>query len=223
MLSILLLWIIAPIAIYCGLIICNNVVLTFILFYIGICLIIPIADLIIFQKKDLKEYIRYLGFKNCKKTLIPSTIIGVIFCTSIYLFFIILEKYVMDVGQMQEILNSWNINNKYIIPLLFTMIIANSLFEEVYWRGYIYGKLINITTPVKTLLLTSAFYASYHLITTINLFSFRYGLLFTIVIYGIGYFWGYMRKKFDSIYFSVISHLLADLGIMLIYVRYFYH
>ncbi len=41
------------------------------------------------------------------------------------------------------------------------------------------------------------------------------------IIFGIGFFWGYMRKKYDSIFFPVISHLLADLGIMLIYFKYF--
>jgi membrane protease YdiL (CAAX protease family) len=222
MLSILLLWIIVPIAIFFSLVVFNNVILTFILFYGVICLLIPIVDLFIIQKKNIKEYLQYLGFKNFKKTIIPSTIIGIIFSTSIYLFFIILERYVMDIGQMQRILDNWNINNKYIIPLLFTMIIANSVFEEVYWRGYIYKKIEDLYNPIKVLILTSLFYASYHLITTINLFSIWYGIIFTLIIFGAGFFWGFMRKKFNSIYFSIISHLLADLGIMLIYVRYFY-
>jgi CAAX protease family protein len=222
MLSILLLWVIAPLSIYFGLVIFNNVVLTFILFYGIICLLIPIADLMIIQKKNIKEYLHYLGFRNFKRTLIPSAIIGIIFCTSIFVFFIFLEKYLMNIGQMQQILDNWNINNNYIIPLLFTMIIANSVFEEVYWRGYIYKKLESLVSPIKVLILTSLFYASYHLITTINLFSIWYGFIFTVIIFGVGFFWGYMRGKFNSIYFSIISHLLADLGIMLIYVRFFY-
>jgi len=218
---ILLLWIIVPIAIYLSLIVLNNVVVTFILFYVIICVLIPIVDLIFMQKKSLKEYLQYIGFCNLKKTFIPATIIGIIFCISIFAFFVLLKNYVLKTDQIQTILNSWNINNKYLIPLLFTMIVANSVLEEVYWRGYIFKKLESVVSPPKVIVYSSLFYASYHLITTINLFSIWYGIFFTAAIFGVGYFWGFMRRKFDSIYYSVISHLLADLGIMLIYVRYF--
>ncbi len=221
MFKILLLWIIAPIAIFLSLIVFNNVTLTFILFYGVVCLMVPIIDLIIIQKMSFKEYFQSLGFNNFKKAVIPATIIGIVFCSSIFVFFVFLEKYVMQIDQMQAMLDSWNINNEYIILLLFLMIFANSVLEEVYWRGYIFNKLNKIVTPTKVLIISSLFYASYHLITTINLFSIWYGLIFTIIIFGVGYFWGFMRKKYNSIYFSVISHLLADLGIMLIYVRYF--
>jgi membrane protease YdiL (CAAX protease family) len=221
MFLILFLWILAPISIYLGLIVFNNVALTFILFYGFICLIIPIIDLIIIQRKNIKDYFAFLGFKNIKETFLPSFIIGIFFYISIFVFFVLLQKYVLKIDQVQAILDNWNIDNKYIIPFLFTMIIANSVFEEIYWRGYIYKKLENIVSSTRVILLTSSFYASYHLITTINLFSLLYGIIFTCVVFGIGLFWGYMRKKYDSIYFPIISHLLADLGIMLIYLKYF--
>ena len=77
MIKIFLLWIIALIAIYLGLVIFNNVVLTFILFYGAICLLKPIIDLMIINKKNYKEYLLYLGFKNSKNTIIPSSITGI--------------------------------------------------------------------------------------------------------------------------------------------------
>jgi membrane protease YdiL (CAAX protease family) len=219
---ILILWIIVPVAIYLGLAVFHNVVLTFIVFYGIICLLIPIVDLLFLQKKSILEYLGCLGFRDFKKNLIPSALIGTIFGASLFLFFVLMEKNVIQIERMRLVLNSWNINNKYIIPLLLTMIFANSLFEEVYWRGYIFHKLEKRVSPGKVIVLSSLFYASYHLITTINLFSIFYGLIFTGIIFGVGFFWGVMRKKNNSIYFSVISHLLADLGIMLIYIRYFY-
>lgn len=106
MLSIIFLWVIVPLSIYFGLIFFNNVILTFILFYGIICLLIPIVDLMIIQKKNIKEYFHYLGFRNFKKTLIPSTIVGIIFCSSIFLFFVFLEKYIMNIDQMQGILDN---------------------------------------------------------------------------------------------------------------------
>ena len=122
---------------------------------------------------------------------------------------------------VQNILHRWHVNNKYIIIFLFIMIVANSIFEEIYWRGYIFRKLTGKINIQHIILFTSGFYASYHLITTINLFSLTYALLFTSVIFLAGIYWGYVRHKYASIYIPVISHLFADLGIMLIYIRYF--
>ncbi len=222
MIKILILWIIAPVSIFLGLVVFNNVALTFLVFHGFICLCIPIVDLLIIQKKGIRNYLEFIGLKNIKKTILPAIVVGLIFCFSIVAFFVLLEKYVINLDQMQNILDSWNVNNKYIIPLLIIMIFANSVVEEIYWRGYIYKKLEAVTSSFKVVVYSSLFYASYHLITTVSLFYIVYGILFTTLVFGVGFFWGYMRRKFDSIYFSIISHLLADLGIMVIYVKYFF-
>jgi membrane protease YdiL (CAAX protease family) len=76
-------------------------------------------------------------------------------------------------------------------------------------------------THLKTapaVILSSLFYASYHLITTANLFSMRVGILFTIVICFAGVFWATIRAKSGSLYGSIASHFLADAAVMIIYV-----
>ena len=218
---ILLLWLLAPSSIFLGLIIFESVVITFLLFYGFVCFSIPAIDILIIQRQKLKYYFSFLGFTNLRQSILPAIICGLLFCTFIFIFFVLMQKYVMNLNEIQAMLDNWNINKKHIIPFMLTMIIANSLFEEIYWRGYIYKKMESLVSITKVIVLTSLFYASYHLITTINLFSLLYGILFTCVIFGVGLFWGYMRKKYNSIYFPVISHLLADLGIMLIYFKYF--
>ena len=221
MFYILLLWLLAPISIYLGLITFNSAFITFVLFYGVICVLIPVLDLIIIQRKAGKAFFQEIGFINFKRVFLPSFIFGVVFFLSIYLFFVLLEKTVLNINQIQSVFNEWKINKKYLIPFMLTMIIANSIFEEIYWRGYIYRKLEIKVSTKKCLILTSLFYASYHLITTINLFSLLYGLLFTSIIFIVGFFWGYMRKRVNSLYFPIISHLMADFGIMLIYFKYF--
>jgi len=218
---ILLLWLLAPLSIFLGLIIFESVTITFLLFYGLVCFSIPAIDILIIQRKKLKECFTLLGFTNLRHTILPAIIYGFLFCTSIFVFFVLLQKYVMNLSEIQAMLDSWNINKKHVIPFMLTMVIANSLFEEIYWRGYIYKKLESLVSITKVIVVTSLFYASYHLITTINLFSLFYGILFTLVIFSVGLFWGYMRKKYNSIYFPVVSHLLADVGIMLIYFKYF--
>jgi len=100
------------------------------------------------------------------------------------------------------------------------MIAGNSILEEIYWRGYVFSRLRILTGPRNTVVLTALFYTSYHLITTITLFSVARGLLLSSAIFLVGIFWACLRIKYDSIIPAVISHLLADLGLMLIYLKY---
>lgn len=221
MILIFVLWLIAPISIYSGLVLLNNTLLTFILFHGVICLCIPLIDYLLIQKKSIHNYLKDIGLINLKNTILASLLTGLIFGGSIFAFFSILQQYVMDLNQTQYVIDSWNIQNKYLIPFILMMIAGNSILEEIYWRGYLFKKLLDKTTTSKTIILSSIFYTSYHYITTTHLFSILYGIIFTCVIFLIGLFWGYIRYKYHSLYFSIISHLMADLGIMLIYIKYF--
>ena len=215
------LWFIVPVSIYFGLIVFKNIFVTFILFYGVVCVLVPVLDFIFIQQTGWKIFFVELGFKNSKRSLLPAVGLGLFFCLFIFAFFVFLQKHVLNMDRIQLVLDQWQINKKYVIPFMLTMVVANSIFEEVYWRGYIYKKLAPCCKPVYVILLTSFFYASYHPISIFHLFPLLYSVLFTSIIFGTGVFWGYMRFKLDSIYFSVISHLLADLGIMLIYFKYF--
>lgn len=217
----IILSIIAPIVIYLGLEIFNSITLTFVMFHGIVCLGIPIIDLFIIKKCSLKKVFKTIGFINYKKTIVWSILTGILFFLIIILFFSFLKKYIIDIKNIETLLEQWNLNPKYMMLFLFIMIFANSVLEEVYWRGYIFSRFKRCTNIKIVIILTSLFYCSYHFITTINLFSVVYGIIFSVVILGAGIFWGFMRYKFDSIYFPMISHLLADLGIMLIYVKYF--
>jgi len=222
MLIVIFLSLLAPLSIYFGLIIQESTALTFLLFYGGVCLVIPIVDLKFIRKLPTKTVFQTLGFQNLRKTILPSLILGFSYLMFIVLFFHVLQDHVLNVEETRATLHAWDFNREYVTLLLFLMIFANSIVEELYWRGYIFFRFQEKVKPGKVILLTSLFYASYHLITTINLFSLLYGLIFSTVIFGIGLFWGYLRQKYDSIYVVMISHLMADLGIMLVYLRYIY-
>jgi len=221
MVTIICLSLLAPIVIYLGLNILNNVSLTFIMFYGFVCVIIPVFDLIILKKYTIHRLLTSLGFLKFKKSFLFGAISGLLFSLIIYIFFTSLNEYVLDIDRIDTILYQWKITNINIYLFLIIMIFANSILEEIFWRGYIYYKLMFKTKIVKVVLLTSLFYTSYHFLTTINLFPFYFSLLFTFIIFCVGVFWGYLRYKYQSLYITMISHLFADLGIMSIYFIYF--
>jgi membrane protease YdiL (CAAX protease family) len=209
-----------PFVIYMGLIVLHDITLTFVMFYLGVCLLVPLIDLIIVQKLSWPKIGNSFSLKGFRKNILPGIIIGLIFFASIYLFFIAFSNKIIDTRHITRLLAKWNVSDSNLFIFLFIMIFANSFLEELYWRGYIFNKLQKKIRLWGVILFTALFYSSYHLVTTVNLFSLEYGLLFTLVVFGAGVFWGYIRGKSDSVYIPIISHLLADLGIMVIYLKF---
>jgi len=216
----LILLLLPAVAVFTGLILLNSIFATYILFYGMVCVIVPLLDRIVIHRQTLREFLRYIGFVNIRKSLLPGLLIGGVFLAAIYLFFMIFSRQLIDTSAMTTALNRWNLDSGNLFVFLFMMIVGNSILEEIYWRGYIFSRLRKVTGPGNTVILTALFYTSYHLITTVTLFSLVQGLLLSSAIFLVGVFWAYLRIKYESIIPAVISHLLADLGLMLIYLKY---
>lgn len=222
MFIVIFLSLLAPASIVFGLVVQQSMTLTFLLFYGGVCLAIPIVDLRWIRMQPFQKILPILGFHNFKKSILCAFALGSFFLVIIILFFHFLQYQILHIEEIRATLAGWNYNRDCVAILLFLMIFANSILEELYWRGYIFSRFREKTNPKSVILLTALFYTSYHLITTFNLFSWVVGLIFSAVIFGVGLLWGYLRQKYDSIYIPMISHLMADLGIMLVYLRFIY-
>ena len=208
------------VAVFTGLILLNSIFATYILFYGVVCIAVPLLDRVVFHRQTLREFLRYIGFVNIRKSLLPGLITGGVFLAAIFLFFMIFSRQLIDTSTMTSALDRWNLDSGNLFVFLFMMIVGNSILEEIYWRGYIFARLKKLTSPGNTVVLTALFYTSYHLITTVTLFSAAQGLLMSSAIFLVGIFWAYLRIRYESIIPAIASHLLADLGLMLIYLKY---
>jgi membrane protease YdiL (CAAX protease family) len=214
MIVIIFLCLLAPISVFIGSIICRNVLLTIILFHGCVCLLIPTIDLVIIEKTPLNKLVGILGFSNIKVSLYVGLIWGMILFTMICLFFLILHDSIIDSKRIYTLLSSWTFTIENTIFFSIYMVVGNSLLEEFFWRGYLYHKLLKIRGVTFTILLTALFYSSYHVIITMKLYSFLISILFTIVVFAVGTIWGYLRYRLNSVYVTIISHFLADLGLI---------
>jgi membrane protease YdiL (CAAX protease family) len=210
----------APLAVFVGLLVFKNAFITFLLFHGFVCIGIPVIDLFVVKRYNHSDAAKSLGLVSNRNAIKVGACSGFVSLIVIVLFFYIFQDHVIKVDEMQSLLESWSIRKDHIFILLFVMIFANSVLEEVYWRGYIFGRMEAHFGATSVIILSSLFYASYHYVTTANLFSVQIGVLFTVVIFLAGIFWGTIRKRFGSLYASIISHLLVDLAIMIIYVAF---
>lgn len=203
---------IAPTAmIFVGLPILDNVTITFFLFY-GWLLFIPLV--VTYWNKEFR-YPMQLLFS--KRSIVVGISSGLISLLAIYSFVAIYQSSVLDIAQLRLQLIEWDFVGRKVLLLILVLILINPILEEYYWRAFIYNRILPKMGSVKTIVITSFFYSLYHLIVVLEIFSFPFNALAVIPVFLAGIMWGIFRFQLNSITASIVSHCLADIGIMLVY------
>ena len=220
----LLFCLVPPACIYLCLIVLGSAALTFLVFYLGICTLIPAADGLIHHRSHRRfmgrTFRMHLGLVYSPRALGEGILSGAVFAGAVIAFFTLLRESLIDEERLRAVLANWNIDRSAALPLFFVMILANPVFEEFYWRGFIIHRFRGTLRPPLGMILSSMGYASYHLITAGFLFGPISGLLLSLPVFFAGLFWGRMRLKNESLFGGILSHLLADAGIMAVYALY---
>lgn len=211
--------ILASLSVIIPLTVFNNLLLVFIIYYLVICLTVPLIDLLIVKRLSFSESLQYLGFANDNKG--KSVAIGLLHGIAILAFtiggFFIFYDFFIS-GNIAMTLRSWGVGYeaKWLIFLL--MILFNGIIEEVFWRGYLYEKFRDSFNRWFVIIVVSLFYMSYHLATVLTFFSVSYmSILMVLFILIAGLFWGLMRYYLKNIWASVLGHTFATIGYMVIY------
>ena len=197
----------------------SNVYAVFFLYYIGMCLLVPFSDLIIRRKLSFTEALRFLGFRreNRKKSITVGLIHGsIILGLMIGGFFALREVFISS--DIVSTLAQWGVtgNTKWI--LFFLMVIFNGIVEEIFWRGYTFGRLKDTLQKWPAILIVTFFYTSYHLATVLTFFKVSFmGIQTVILIFMAGLLWGWMRYRFQDILAATIGHTLLTIGYMTVF------
>lgn len=197
--------------IFIGLPVLHNVPIAFFLFY-GWLLAVPLITT--YQSK--KNIFRMNLLFN-KKSVLVGIISGLICLASIYYFVVIFQSSVLNIPQLQQQLLEWDFSGAKVLLLILVLILINPILEELYWREFMYNRLLHKFGSVKTIIIASTFYSLYHLIVVTEIFTFPFNVLAVLPVFLAGIMWGIFRIKLNSIAAPIISHSLADIGIMLVY------
>ncbi|WP_186578828.1 CPBP family intramembrane glutamic endopeptidase [Aquibacillus kalidii] len=186
----------------------NNVLVTFILFYIW---------LTVFSMRFIQKFTSNKLQKNVNKSVKWGLLSGIIFFLFIFCGLTLLNGYLFDIEHLQNVLKEWGFSGKAVYGLIFVLIITNPVLEELYWRGYIYEKMKHKTTILFASLVSAGFYTFYHLLSIMPLFDWPVNLAAVIPVFIAGLYWSYLREKTGSIVGPIISHVFSDLAIMFVY------
>ncbi|WP_456276097.1 CPBP family intramembrane glutamic endopeptidase [Bacillus sp. AK128] len=197
--------------IWIGLHVLKSVPITFLLFY-GWLLLIPL----LFQGRKTLRW----GFRLKKRDVLVGLISGMVFLLAILGSVTILLDYLIDVPALQQILLDWGFTGNHVIGLIFVLLFINPVLEEWYWREFMYKRLLSKVGMISTVLITAGCYSLYHLLSVIPMFSAPLNVVSVLPVFIAGVIWAYFRYRFGHIGVSIMSHILADLGIILVYVFY---
>lgn len=206
----LLLLLIGPtIMIFLGLVTFKNVPITFILFY---------GWLLLFSFYNLRKRHQRILIVNAKSILV-GFISGLICLSAIYGTVYFLKSSVFNLTELRELLIEWNFTSANVFWLVLFIIFINPILEEIYWREFMYGELASKLGATTSIIITAFFYSLYHLLSVYFIFSFPFNLLAVLPVFFAGVMWAFFRYKLKSVIAPIISHVLADLGIMLVYIN----
>ena len=205
--------VIVPITVY------EDLIAVFLLYYIGICIIVPLLDCILLKRMNLRDFINFIGFdnRNVKKSLFIGIGHGLLFFTLTVAGFYIFKDFFMQ-STIIENVKAWGVSNESKWILFVIMVLFNGIIEEIFWRGYTYGKLRKYTKKWLTIIIVTLFYTSYHLATVLSFFKLNYlSIQVIFAVFAAGIVWGWMRFKYKNIRASTIGHSFATIGYMTVY------
>ena len=205
--------------IYLGLSFLESIPITFVLFY-GWLFFIPLTNFI--KNLNLKEsffqsFIQGLSMQS----VVFGLLSGIMCLFTIFGAMLWFEGLLFEVEHISVVLHEWGFSGTKVWGFIFVLIFVNPLLEEWYWREFMHVRLHALISAKMAVIMTSFFYSLYHLLVLIPLFALPFSLIATIPVFVAGLLWGYFRVFFKSIIPTVISHTLADLGIVISYLYFF--
>lgn len=167
--------------------------------------------IMLFSLDDHKELLKLYKFpKPSASAILITTVVPIVTAFSV--------SFV--VGYINDLIDPTYNNNYYTDhlylqnPLLWSIIfvaILPPIFEELAFRGYLYNQLRKITSGNITIIATAFLFALVH-------FSF----ISLLWIFPFGLFLGYLRKKYNTIWYGMIVHFIHNFIVLMIdYYMYF--
>ena len=138
-------------------------------------------------------------------------IIGIVSAALLYLLFYtgdIISKIIIPFADRQVVgvYNNKSLLDPKIIGLLLLFVIGPA--EEIFWRGYVQDTLAEKLGDNKGWIVASLIYGAVHIVA-MNFMLFMAALI-------CGLFWGWVFKRYRSVWPGLISHALWDLTIFVL-------
>lgn len=162
----------------------------------------------------------YYGFKIQKeqfrlKNIKKAVILGGIFFATLIVSYIVLSEFIDLSIISKDLEQRYNISKSIFIFVGLYIIFINSFLEEFFFRGFIF---LNIAKENKLFahIYSALLFSIYHTSIFLSWFSDQILLVSLIGLFAVGIFFNILDEKEKSIIPSWISHIFADIAIIII-------
>jgi|GEM_PF-1087525 len=222
----------APLAVLIGIEVLRSVWWTFALYQGVICLIAPAIESRI-NGRGWREHAILLGLVERaeagtprrgqrSRQLLYAGALGLVTALVTGAFLVLTRDPFLDPDRLDATLMGWGVSSNRIPAMLAVMGVLDAAAEELFWRGYIPGRVAwarpdKARSIVLTVLLPAVLYASYHAVTIGHLVGKGAGaIIMTGGVLGAGVFWGWLRRRTGSVWPPLLSHAGAVLAYLAI-------
>ena len=207
-----LMLIMPPLVVVTTLLVLHNVWATFLLYHLGICLVAPL----VVARRGYAGAVGLTGGRT-RDGVRAGLVLGAVLAAGQVAALLCGADVFFADERVVESLNAWGAGPAQAGPLLLVMLVLNGPAEELYWRGWVHGRLGAMARRPAVALAALA-YASYHGVTIGALFgSLPLAALFTTLVWGAGCLWGWLRERYGNVWPALLSHGGATLGYMFVY------
>jgi len=195
--------------------------LTFLAYHLGVCLLLPLA-ISLREGRGLRGHARLLGLEPRRPGGVREGLLtGLIAGGGTYLFFAAAGARVLDPARAAEAMAGWGVTAGRDTWLVAFMLLLNGPAEELFWRGWLHGRLAAVRPRALPLVGVTLAYASYHLATLHALLpSWGTVLPAFAAVLAAGAWWAWRRERRGDVWAPLLGHAGATAGYMAAYAAF---
>ncbi|MBI9011882.1 MAG: CPBP family intramembrane metalloprotease [Clostridiales bacterium] len=162
--------------------------------------------------------IRKMSFEIKRKEFKPVILLSVFVFLVIIIAFLVLNSFINFYTIQNDFKNRMQISTAQFMWAGIYTIVINALIEEIFFRGFIFMKLLK-ENRFLAYLISAGLFAMYHMAIFKTWFSLPIFLLIMFGLFVGGLIFSYFVEKTNSFLASYMIHVSADLAVVLIGIR----
>ncbi len=197
----------------------ENVLTTFVVYHVVLCLVAPAIDSLVFQDRSVAEHLAYIGLRpGADGSLTAGVGLGLLMFVGAVAPFLVAGDVLLGQADLAATVADWGLSPDAKIGLFLYMLVFNTAAEELFWRGHLHQRMAGWERRELAVGAVAVAFASYHLYTTYNLTeSLRVASVLTLGIFFAALLWAVLREHYDTAFPAILAHLGATAGYMTIY------
>jgi len=151
---------------------------------------------------------------------IAAVILGAAIAAVILGAFFLLGESLIDSAVVRDMADTTGLSSPWLFAAFFTyMVLINSLLEEYVWRWFVYAKCRDVTSAWGgrlAILVSALLFTAHHTVALAAQTTLLATLLGSIGVFIGGAVWSWCYRRFGTLWPAWVSHILADIAIVVI-------